>query len=67
MDPSQRAFLFNQMMQALELGNKEVADKIEFYLRNFDPTFPVPISLFIPSDSDTPTSDFTFSSNADTE
>ena len=67
MDPSQRAFFFNQMMQALELGNKEVADKIESYLRNFDPAFSVPISLFIPFDSKTHTSDFTFPSTVNSD
>ena len=65
MDPSRLFFLFNQMMQALELGNKEVADKIELYLRNFDPTSPVPISLYIPSDFETSALDFVFPSSAD--
>ena len=61
MDPSRRSFLFNQMMQALELGNKEVADKIELYLRNFDPNSLVPISLFIPTAFEASAPDFTFS------
>ena len=67
MDLSQRAFLFNQMMQALELGHKEVADKIESYLRNFDPTSPVPISLYIPSDFEANAPDFVFPSIANSD
>ena len=63
MDFSQRHFLFNQMMQALELGDKEVADKIELYLRNFDLTFLVPISLYIPIDFEASAPDFAFSSS----
>ena len=67
MDLSQRAFLFNQMMQALELGHKEVADKIESYLRNFDPTFPLPISLYIPSDFEANAPDFAFPSTTNSD
>ena len=49
MDPSLRSSLFNQMMQALELGDKCTVDKIESLFRNFHPDFPTPISVYIPS------------------
>ncbi|KAK0574470.1 hypothetical protein LWI29_024178 [Acer saccharum] len=49
MDPSLRSSLFNQMMQALELGDKRTADRIESLIRNFHPDSPTPISVFIPS------------------
>ncbi|KAK0589958.1 hypothetical protein LWI29_020625 [Acer saccharum] len=48
MDPSLRSFLFNRMMQAMELGDKCTADKIESLIRNFRPDSPVPISVDIP-------------------
>jgi hypothetical protein len=67
MDPSQRAFLFNQMMQALELGDKEVADKIESYLRNFNPTSPVPIPLYTSFNSESDAPDFVFLSTSDSD
>ncbi|KAK0592059.1 hypothetical protein LWI29_012594 [Acer saccharum] len=47
MDPP-CAFLFNRMMQAMELGDKCTADKIESLIRNFRPDSPVPISVDIP-------------------
>ncbi|KAK0578023.1 hypothetical protein LWI29_003785 [Acer saccharum] len=53
MDPSLRSFLFNRMMQAMELGDKCTADKIESLIRNFRPDSPVPISVYIPSFEDT--------------
>ncbi|KAK0576558.1 hypothetical protein LWI29_019632 [Acer saccharum] len=53
MDPSLRSFLFNRMMQAMELGDKCTADKIESLIRNFPPDSPVPISVYIPSFEDT--------------
>ena len=67
MDFSQRHFLFNQMMQALELGDKEVADKIESYLRDYNPASPVPIPLntVFSSRSDAP--DFVFLSTSDSD
>ena len=67
MDFSQRHFLFNQMMQALELGDKEVADKIESYLRNYNRASPVPILLYtsLKSGSDAP--DFVFISTSDSD
>ncbi|KAK0594230.1 hypothetical protein LWI29_020845 [Acer saccharum] len=37
MDPSLRSSLFNRMMQAMELGDKNTADKIESLIRNFRP------------------------------
>ena len=49
MDPSLRSSLFNQMMQALELGDKCTADRIESLIRNFHPDSPTPISVYIPS------------------
>ncbi|KAK0573659.1 hypothetical protein LWI29_011623 [Acer saccharum] len=52
MDPFLRSSLFNQMMQALELGDKHTADKIESLIRNFHPDSPVPISVYVPSSGD---------------
>ncbi|KAK0594636.1 hypothetical protein LWI29_008508 [Acer saccharum] len=52
MDPSLRSSLFNRMMQAMELGDKCTADKIESLIRNFHPDSPVPISVFVPSSED---------------
>ncbi|KAK0579441.1 hypothetical protein LWI29_026417 [Acer saccharum] len=52
MDPSLRSFLFNRMMQAMELGDKCTADKIESLIRNFRPDSLVPISVYIPSFED---------------
>ncbi|KAK0608199.1 hypothetical protein LWI29_027025 [Acer saccharum] len=49
MDHSLRSSLFNQMMQALELGDKCTADRIESLIRNFHPDSPTPISVYIPS------------------
>ncbi|KAK0572343.1 hypothetical protein LWI29_030181 [Acer saccharum] len=53
MDPSLRSSLFNRMMQAMELGDKCTADKIESLIRNFHPDSPVPISVYVPSFEDT--------------
>ncbi|KAK0585815.1 hypothetical protein LWI29_034318 [Acer saccharum] len=52
MDPSLRSSLFNRMMQAMELGDKDTADKIESLIRNFRPGSPVPIYVYIPSFED---------------
>ncbi|KAK0577753.1 hypothetical protein LWI29_038075 [Acer saccharum] len=52
MDPSLRSSLFNRMMQAMELGDKCTADKIESLIRNFHPDSLVPISVFVPSSED---------------
>ncbi|KAK0581614.1 hypothetical protein LWI29_015941 [Acer saccharum] len=52
MDPSLRSSLFNQMMQAIELGDKCTADKIESLIRNFHPDSPVPLSVNVPSSKD---------------
>ncbi|KAK0581929.1 hypothetical protein LWI29_019678 [Acer saccharum] len=52
MDPSLRSSLFNRMMQAMELGDKSTADKIESLIRNFRPDSPVPISVYVPSFED---------------
>ncbi|KAK0575194.1 hypothetical protein LWI29_035354 [Acer saccharum] len=52
MDPSLRSSLFNRMMQAMELGDKSTADKIESLIRNFCPDSPVPISVYVPSSED---------------
>ncbi|KAK0576255.1 hypothetical protein LWI29_014559 [Acer saccharum] len=52
MDPSLRYSLFNRMMQAMELGDKSTADKIESLIRNFHPDSPVPISVYVPSSKD---------------
>ncbi|KAK0582422.1 hypothetical protein LWI29_025472 [Acer saccharum] len=52
MDPSLRSSLFNRMMQAMELGDKCTADKIESLIRNFHPDSPIPISVFVPSSED---------------
>ncbi|KAK0572290.1 hypothetical protein LWI29_029247 [Acer saccharum] len=49
MDPSLRSSLFNQMMQALEHGDKCTTDRIESLIRNFHPDSPTPISIYIPS------------------
>ena len=62
MDPSLRSSLFNQMMQALELGDKATADKIELLIRNFHPGSPPPISIHVPRIDDDDTSDVPFSS-----
>ncbi|KAK0578549.1 hypothetical protein LWI29_012045 [Acer saccharum] len=40
------------MMQAMELGDKCTADKIESLIRNFHPDSPVPISVYVPSSED---------------
>ncbi|KAK0570739.1 hypothetical protein LWI29_005682 [Acer saccharum] len=40
------------MMQAIELGDKRTADKIESLIRNFHPDSPVPISVYVPSSED---------------
>ncbi|KAK0576949.1 hypothetical protein LWI29_025733 [Acer saccharum] len=53
MDPSLRSSLFNRMMQAMELGDKCTADKIESLIRNFRSDSPVPISVYVPSFEDT--------------
>ncbi|KAK0580387.1 hypothetical protein LWI29_001259 [Acer saccharum] len=53
MDPSLRSSLFNRMMQAMELGDKCTADKIESLIRNFHPDSPVPIYVYVPSSEDT--------------
>ncbi|KAK0597456.1 hypothetical protein LWI29_025481 [Acer saccharum] len=53
MDPSLRSSLFNRMMQAMELGDKCTADKIESLIRNFRPDSPVTISIYVPSSEDT--------------
>ncbi|KAK0576376.1 hypothetical protein LWI29_016381 [Acer saccharum] len=53
MDPSLRSFLFNRMMQAMELGDKCTTDKIKSLIRNFCPDSPIPISVYVPSSEDT--------------
>ncbi|KAK0590737.1 hypothetical protein LWI29_031028 [Acer saccharum] len=53
MDPSLRSSLFNRMMQAMELGDKCTADKIESLIRNFCLDSPVPVSVYVPSSEDT--------------
>ncbi|KAK1592771.1 hypothetical protein Q3G72_030069 [Acer saccharum] len=40
-------------MQAMELGDKCTADKIESLIRNFRPDSPIPISVYVPSFEDT--------------
>ena len=62
MDPFRRSFLFTQMMRALELGDKNTADKIELLIRNFDSNFPVPLSFYIPSVDETSVPDISPSS-----
>ena len=52
MDPPLRSYLFNQMMRAMELGDKCTADKIESLIRNFHPDSPVPISVYVSSSED---------------
>ncbi|KAK0606535.1 hypothetical protein LWI29_000268 [Acer saccharum] len=52
MDPSLRSYLFNRMMQAMELGDKSTANKIESLIRNFRPDSPVPVSVYVPSSED---------------
>ncbi|KAK0571881.1 hypothetical protein LWI29_022996 [Acer saccharum] len=52
MDPSLRSYLFNRMMQAMELGDKSTADKIESLIRNFRPDSQVPVSVYVPSSED---------------
>ncbi|KAK1588630.1 hypothetical protein Q3G72_025213 [Acer saccharum] len=39
-------------MQAMELGDKSTADKIESLIRNFRPDSPVPVSVYVPSSED---------------
>ena len=60
MDPSLRSSLFNQMMQALERGDKATTDKVEFLIRNFHPDSPSPISIHVPRTDDGDTSDIPF-------
>ena len=62
MDPFLRSSLFNQMMQALELGDKATADKIELLIRNFHPNSPPLISIHVPRTDDDATPDIPFSS-----
>ena len=62
MDPSLRSSLFNQMMQALERGDKATADKIELLICNFHPDSPSPISIHVPRTDDDATHDIPFSS-----
>ena len=64
MDSSLRSSLFIQMMQALEVGDKATADKIELLIRNFHPDSPPPppISIHVPRTNDDDTSDIPFSS-----
>ncbi|KAK0571519.1 hypothetical protein LWI29_017437 [Acer saccharum] len=52
MDPSLRSYLFNRMMQAMDLGDKSTTDKIESLIRNFHPDSPVPVSVYVPSSED---------------
>ncbi|KAK0585059.1 hypothetical protein LWI29_022835 [Acer saccharum] len=52
MDPSLRSSLFNQMMQALEHGDKCTADQIDSLISGFHPDSPTPISFYIPSSKD---------------
>ncbi|KAK0581913.1 hypothetical protein LWI29_019486 [Acer saccharum] len=52
MDPSLRSYLFNRMMQAMELGDKSTADKIESLIRNFRPDSPVPVFVYVPYSED---------------
>ena len=52
MDPSLCSSLFDRMMQAMELGDKSTADKMESLIRNFHPDSPVPISVYVPSSED---------------
>ncbi|KAK0581189.1 hypothetical protein LWI29_011150 [Acer saccharum] len=52
MDPSLRSSLFNRMMQAMELGDKSTADKIESLIRNFRLDSLVPIFVYVPSSKD---------------
>ncbi|KAK0582668.1 hypothetical protein LWI29_028346 [Acer saccharum] len=40
------------MMQAMELGDKSTADKIESLICNFRPDSPVPVSVYVPSSED---------------
>ncbi|KAK0577965.1 hypothetical protein LWI29_003018 [Acer saccharum] len=40
------------MIQAMELGDKSTADKIESLIRNFCPDSPFPISVYVPSSED---------------
>ena len=47
MDPSLRSSLFNQMVQALKLGDKVTADKIKLLIRNFHPDSPPPIFIHV--------------------
>ena len=62
MDPSLRSSLFNQMMQALELGDKVTANKIELLIRNFHPDSSPSISIHVPRTDDGVTPDIPFSS-----
>ncbi|KAK0593309.1 hypothetical protein LWI29_034623 [Acer saccharum] len=52
MDPSLRSYLLNRMMQAMKLGDKSTADKIESLIRDFRPDSPVPVSVYVPSSED---------------
>ncbi|KAK0606839.1 hypothetical protein LWI29_005032 [Acer saccharum] len=52
MDPSLRSSLCNQMMRAMELGEKCTVNKIKSLIRNFHPDSPVSISFYVPSFED---------------
>src|SRR5579862_4620987 len=62
MDPSLHSSHFNQMMRALELGDKATTDKIELLIRNFHPDSPPLISIHVPRTDDDATHDIPFSS-----
>ncbi|KAK0603936.1 hypothetical protein LWI29_010302 [Acer saccharum] len=68
MDPSLRSYLFNRMMQAMELSDKSTADKIESLIRNFRPDSPIPVSVYVPSSEDNFIPNlFPLSSNSDAQ
>ena len=67
MDPSLRSSLFNQMMQALEVGDKRTADQIESLILNFHPDSPVSISVYIPSIEENFVLDISSSSSFDND
>ena len=55
------------MMRALELGDKNTADKIELLIRNFDSSFPIPFYFYIPSVAETSAPDISPSSSLDND
>ena len=67
MDPFLRSSLFNQMMQALKLGDKRTSDRIESLIRNFHPDSLIPISVYVPTTEENSIHDISSPSSFDSD